>query len=242
MRERPQEALGKLVTAHRILVEQRVLDAFGHISVRDEQDADVFWLSAALPPSRIGAGDFIPFDLDGNPLDPTDALLYSERFIHSSIYRVRDDVNAVCHHHSPSVMPFCVAAVPLRGVSQTGGFMGREVRLWDSADGFGATRILVDSAEQADSLAAALGRDWIVLMRGHGATVAGRSIEDVAFKSVFSCRDADTLQAALALGAPVALSEGEIAMIGQPGAPALERAWRHWTSGSDAHDIQGNTQ
>lgn len=235
MRMRSFEMLRKLVTAHRILVEQRVLDAFGHISVRDQDDAGAFWLSAALPPSRVTPDDFLPFDLDGNPLEATQAPIYSERFIHSSIYRLRSDVNAICHHHSPSVMPFCMAPVALRGMSQTGAFMGREVRLWDSADRFGATRLLVDGVEQADSLAEALGADWVVLMRGHGATVAGRDIEDVTFKSVFSCRDADALHAALQIGVPLPLSEDEIALAGQPGAAALERAWKHWTAGMDGH-------
>jgi ribulose-5-phosphate 4-epimerase/fuculose-1-phosphate aldolase len=245
MRKRPTHLLEKLVTAHRILVDQRVLDAFGHISVRDEVDANVFWLSSALPPSRSSVADMIPFDLDGNPLEETKAPLFSERFIHSSIYRMRNDVHSVAHHHSHSIMPFCIAPVPLRGVSQTGGFMGSKVALWDSADAFGATKILVDSVAQADSLAASLGQDWIVLMRGHGATVAGRTIEDVTFKSVFSCRDADHLLAALKIGTPIGLSDGEIARIGQPGAPALERAWQHWTAGLDmngTHDTGRNDQ
>lgn len=244
MAERPQELIEKLVVAHRILVEQRVLDAFGHIGLRDPQRPDVFWLSCALPPSRVEAADFIAFDLDGAPLEPTDAALFSERFIHAAIFRARADVNAVCHHHAASVMPFCMAREPLKAMSQTGGFMGSAVRVWDSADSFGPTRILVDSMAQADSLAAALGEDWIVLMRGHGATVAGRSIEDVVFKSVFACRDADALQAALRLGPCVALSEDEIALIGQPGAPALARAWKHWTAtldGSRDNTCGGNT-
>ena len=243
MRKRPTLQLERLVTAHRIMVDQRVLDAFGHISVRDEDDANVFWLSSALPPSRSTIADMIPFDLDGNPLEETTAPLFSERFIHSSIYRARADVSSVAHHHSPSIMPFCIAPIALRGVSQTGGFMGEKVTLWDSAHEFGATKILVDSVAQADSLAAALGNDWIVLMRGHGATVAGRTIEDVTFKSVFSCRDADHLHAALQIGAPVGLSEGEIALIGQPGAPALERAWTHWTAAlalNGTHDTGRN--
>lgn len=230
MRDRPQRLLAKLALASRILVREGVLDVFGHVSVRDEQNPEVFWLSAALPPSRVEAKDMVAHDLAGEPLEPVKAPLFSERYIHASILRVRTDVNAVCHHHSASLMPFCITGVPLRAVSQTGAFMGARVRQWDSADSFGATRLLVDSTEQADSLAASLGRDSIILMRGHGATVVGRSLEDVAFKSVFSCRDADALRSALVLGSPMVLSEQEIALAGQPAGPALERAWKHWTA------------
>ncbi|MCC6305145.1 MAG: class II aldolase/adducin family protein [Rhodobacteraceae bacterium] len=230
MRDRPQRLLDKLVAASRILVREGVLDVFGHLSIRDERNPDVFWLSTALPASRVEAKDMMAFDLAGEPLEPAMAPLFSERYIHAAILRVRPDVNAVCHHHSASLMPFCITGVPLRAVSQTGAFMGVRVRQWDSADSFGATRLLVDSPEQANSLAASLGPDSIILMRGHGATVAGRSLEDVTFKSVFSCRDADALRSALLLGSPVALSEQEIALAGQPAGPALERAWAHWTA------------
>lgn len=233
MVERPDDILERLVMAHRVLVEQNVLDAFGHVSVRDPEHDGVFWLSLALPPSRVEPPDFIAFDLYGNTIAATDAPLFSERFIHSSIYRLRRDVRSACHHHSASMLPFCISKVPLVPVSQTGAFMGGPVPLWDSAHIFGATRMLVENTVQGDSLAEALGRGSIVLMRGHGATVVGRSIEDVVFKSVFSCRDADAQQAAAMLGGPTGLSASEIALCGQPGEPALSRAWSHWTAGSE---------
>lgn len=229
MLERRKDTLEKLVAANRMLVEQGVLDVFGHVSVRDANHPDVFWLSTAQPPSQVQTENLVAFNMRGDPLETVSAPLFSERFIHASILRARPDVNAVCHHHATSVMPFCITRTPLRAVSQTGAFMGLAVKLWDSEESFGATRLLVDSLEQADSLAASIGNDWIVLMRGHGATVAGRSLEDVVFKSVFSCRDADTLRSALQMGSPLPLSESEIAMIGQPAAPALERAWAHWS-------------
>ena len=34
--------------------------------------------------------------------------LTQERFIHSEIYRMRRDVNAVVHCHMPSVIPFAI--------------------------------------------------------------------------------------------------------------------------------------
>lgn len=224
------ELLQRLVTGHRILVRQRVLDTFGHISVRDPQADGVFWLSAALPPSRVEVGDFMAFGLDGEPLARPTAPLFSERFIHSEIFRARPDVAAVCHHHAGSILPFCISGARLSAVSQTGAFIGEAAPLWDSADEFGDTKLLVDNPEQAASLARALGEAAIVLMRGHGAVVAGSGIEDVVFKSVYSSLDADYQRAAAQWGPVKKLSPGEIAAIGSPKRPAIERGWAHWTA------------
>lgn len=219
-----------LVLAHRILVNEGVLDAFGHASFRDAERPDVFWLSHALPPSRVTVGDVLAFGLDAAPLETTDAALFSERFIHSEIYRLRPDVQAICHHHAAALMPFCIGTPRLAAVSQTGAFLGAEVPLWDSADEFGPTRMLVDDARQAASLARALAGRSMVLMRGHGAVVVGRGIEDMVFKSIYACREADAWRAAARFGPVMPLSAGEIERCGEPGLPAIRRGWSHWTA------------
>lgn len=230
MRTAPQELLDELVTAHRILVHEGVLDAFGHVSLRDPSDPERFWLAGACPPSVVGASDMIEFGLDGEPVEPAGVPLFAERYIHSAIYSARPDVAAICHHHSPSILPFCISRQPLVGVSQTGAFLGAGVPFWDSADEFGATRMLVDNAEQAGSLARALGSASMVLMRGHGATVVGRSIRDVVFKSIYACRDADHQRASAAFGPILPLSEGELELGRVTPDPVLDRCWTHWNA------------
>lgn len=226
----PRHLLDELVTAHRILVQEDVLDAFGHVSLRDPSDPGRFWLASARPPSVVEPGDMLAFGLDGEPVEPASVPLFSERFIHSAIYSARADVSAVCHHHAPSILPFCISRQPLVAVSQTGAFLGARVPFWDSADEFGATKMLVDGPDQAGSLARALGAASMVLMRGHGATVVGRSIRDVVFKSVYSCRDADHQRAAAAFGAVLPLSDGEIELGRVPADPAIDRCWNHWNA------------
>ena len=224
------EPLEDLIAAHRILVREHVLDAFGHVSLRDRTDPARFWLATALPPSVVEAGDFARYGLDGEPIEPQSRPLFSERFIHAEIYRARPDVAAICHHHAPAVLPYCIGLGTLFAVSQTGAFLGEKTPLWDSADMFGDTPMLVNDALQAASLAVALGNASVVLMRGHGATVVGSSVQDVVYKSVYSCREADFLRAAGASAIP--LSPGEVRAAGQPGHAALARCWMHWTRGA----------
>jgi 3-hydroxy-2-methylpyridine-4,5-dicarboxylate 4-decarboxylase len=226
--------LDDLVTAHHLLVREGVLDAFGHVSLRDPERSERFWLPTALPPNRVTRADLIQFGTDGEPVERANAPLFSERYIHSAIFAARPDVRAICHHHAASLLPFCLSDAPLVAVSQTGAFLGRRTPLWDSADEFGATKMLVDNPDQAASLARALGGGSLVLMRGHGATVAGRSIKDVVFKSIYACKDADFQRAAAAFGPVKPLSDGEIEKGRVPADAALARGWGFWTAGFTA--------
>ena len=84
----------ELVTASRILVAQGVLDAFGHVSLRDPGDPSQFWLSTARPPSAVTETDFLRFDLSAEPVEATDAPLFSERVLHAAIYAARPEAMA----------------------------------------------------------------------------------------------------------------------------------------------------
>ena len=90
--------------------------------------------------------------------------MYGERVIHGCIYQARPDVNAVCHHHSHAVLPFCVTGIALEPVFHMGPVMGQVVPMWDSRDEFGDTDLMVVKPEEGRSLARALGPNWMVLM------------------------------------------------------------------------------
>lgn len=222
--------LEQLVTATRILVHEGVMDVFGHVAVRDPSDPNVFWLGRAGAPARLTTDDLMPFGLDGAPLEATDAPLFSERFIHAAVFHEDDTAQASCHHHAASLLPFCMGARSLMALSQTGAWMGSEVPVWDSHKTFGDTNMLVTDMDQATDLATALGAGRIVLMRGHGVLVTGTSPEDIVFRCVHACREAEILMAALALGHVTPLSEGEIVLAGTPTPAAIRRSWDHWTA------------
>jgi ribulose-5-phosphate 4-epimerase/fuculose-1-phosphate aldolase len=137
--------------------------------------------------------------------------LYLERFIHAAIYEARPTSTAVVHAHAEDILPFGVAqATPLRPVIHSGSFMGAEVPVWDIADRFGDTNLLVANMAQGRDLARGLGGHNVVLMRGHGFAAAARSLIEVVRMSVYTPRNARALLAALALGEVKPLSRGEI--------------------------------
>src|SRR5712691_10590055 len=88
------QLIDDLVAANRILADQAVLDGWGHVSVRHPRDPNRYLLSRSRAPELVGANDIMEFDLDSNPVDARGRALYSERFIHGEIYKLRPDVTA----------------------------------------------------------------------------------------------------------------------------------------------------
>ena len=227
--------LDDLVAANRILANEGVIDAFGHVSARHPLRAGHILMSRARAPALVEAGDLMEFDTDGKPIDGAGRKPYSERFIHLAIYEARPDLRAVVHDHSAEVIPFGISKTPLRAVSHVGGIVGGEVPVWDIAEAVGPkSNLLVTNLEVGRSLARKLGANTAVLLRGHGAAVAGTSLRRAVIAAVQLNAQARILQNAIALGGQVqALSPGELeetARIFSDDVPgdAVNRTWEYW--------------
>lgn len=219
----------ELVTANRILAREGVVDAFGHVSIRHPARPERFCVSRARAPECIEAGDIMEFTLDGQPVDAGGRKPYAERFIHAGIYEARPDVHAVVHNHSPAVIPFGVTGTPLRPVMHMCASMGTEVPVWDSRTRFGDTNLLVTALPMARDLAATLGSGSVALMRGHGCVVAGGSLREAVFISVYLELNAALQMRAAALGEITFLSDGEVrAILATRSSFTFERAWEYW--------------
>jgi ribulose-5-phosphate 4-epimerase/fuculose-1-phosphate aldolase len=225
-----------LVVANRILASEDVVDAYGHVSMRSPTNPHRFYMARSLAPELVAPEDIVEHDIEGNPVGDEKRALYLERFIHGGVYEARPDVVAVVHAHAESILPYAIApGTPLRPVIHSGSFIGHHVPLWDIADRFGDTNLLVANMDQARDLAGTLGGNNVALMRGHGFVAAARSLIEVVRMSVFLPRNARALTTALLFGGEVkSLSPGEIDARNQkaysPYAPATWRAWEYWAN------------
>ena len=70
----------ELVTATKILLNEGIMDTFGHISARDPEDPESFFLAQKLAPSLITVDDIQRFNLDGETSDNRPS--YLERYSH----------------------------------------------------------------------------------------------------------------------------------------------------------------
>ncbi len=234
--------LDELVTANRILAREEVVDSFGHISARDPDHPDRFWLSRARAPERIEREDLMQFGLDGEPIDARGRKPYLERFIHAAIYEAKADVHAVVHNHSPSVIPFGVTGTRIRPLLHTCACMGHEVPIWDSGDKFGDTNMLVSNIEMGRDLARGVGGGRSALLRGHGSVVTGRNIREVVYIAVYLELNARLQMQAMAMGRIKFLTRGEVdKILATTGAVAFDRAWENWCrrAGREPGEMQG---
>jgi ribulose-5-phosphate 4-epimerase/fuculose-1-phosphate aldolase len=222
----------ELSLANRILAHEGIVDAFGHISVRHPGDPNRFLISRHRAPELVAPADILEYTLDTEPAQPTPAgwRHYGERVIHGCIYQARPDVMSVCHHHAPSMMPYAISRAAVVPVYHLGASMGLRVPFWDSRDDFGSTALVLTKPEEGHSLAKALGQGWMVLMGRHGATVAGTSIRQTVFRSIFSCKNAELQTQARLLGHVESLDAQEVELAAaynlRPG--PQERAWDYW--------------
>lgn len=228
-----ERTIRDVVIANRILAMNKVLDAYGHVSIRHPERPDRYFLARSLSPALVDVDDVIEFHLDGTPVDAQERRpLYLERFIHGGLYEKRPDVKAALHSHADEVLPFSISKTTrLRPVIQAVGNMGETVPVWDIADKFGDdTTLLVTNMDQGRDLACCLACHRVALMRGHGFVCVGFSINDLVRLSVYIPRNARTQFAAMQMGEYRALSRGEIEarLKLDSDSPAMRRGWEYW--------------
>jgi HCOMODA/2-hydroxy-3-carboxy-muconic semialdehyde decarboxylase len=217
-----------LVVANRVLYRHGVVDGFGHVSARDPAAPDRFLLSRSLAPGQVTRADLMTFDLDGNAQNGDARRPYLELWIHSEIYRARPDVAAVVHSHSPSVIPFGATRSTLKPLYHMSSFLGEGSAYFEIRDAGGNTDMLVRDRPLGAALARSLGDRSVVLMRGHGSTVVGGSIEEAVFRAVYTEINARLQMQALDLGDPIYLNAEEAAKSTQTNRSVFRRAWDLW--------------
>jgi ribulose-5-phosphate 4-epimerase/fuculose-1-phosphate aldolase len=220
--------IDKLVLANRILYRQGVVDGFGHVSVRHDRSADHFLLARNMAPGLVRRDDIVTFDLDGAALDAAGRRVYLERFIHAEIYRARPDVQSVVHSHSPNVIPFGVTGTPLQPVFHMSGFLAEGSALFEIRDVAGDTDMLISNASLGAALAAVLGSRSTVLMRGHGSTVVGASVEQAVYRAFYAEVNARLQTQARQLGEVTYLNANEAAKAAAINDTQLPRVWELW--------------
>jgi ribulose-5-phosphate 4-epimerase/fuculose-1-phosphate aldolase len=225
-----KQACAELALANRIAANEGVLDTFGHVSMRHPDDPRRYFLSRSSAPDMVTADGMIEYDLDSRPLHDAGVPQYSERVIHGEIYKARPDVMAVCHHHSPPFMPLLATGADYVPVFHLGAVGGINPPYWDQHDEFGDTNMLVVKPEEGASLARALGRHPMVLMRRHGVTIVGANARDCVYRAIQTCRNAEFLVRAMTIGKVGSLSEGETRLAAEitQKTTALTRSWDYW--------------
>jgi ribulose-5-phosphate 4-epimerase/fuculose-1-phosphate aldolase len=222
------ELIDDLVAANHILAHRRIFDAYGHISARDQRNPERYWLTRSMPPADVTADDIIEFDLDNKPMRTGENRLFFERVIHGEVYKARPDVMAVCHNHSPSLIPFCNSETRLRPMVGNAAFLGEGAPVFDIRTVDDEGDLNVCTVAQASAMARALGSHSIVLLRGHGAVVVGDTVRQCVRHALIAETNARAQIEATILGPVRFLTDSELAYAQRQKPKDADRAWRHW--------------
>lgn len=222
-----QTVIKNLVAGNRILANEGIVDAMGHISARHPDNPKRYLLSWARSPGLVEAEDIMEFELDGTPVKDNGKPIYIERPIHGAIYEARPEVMSVIHNHCYEVLPFAITRTPMRPAVHNARRIGENVPVWEIRDKFGDTDLLVTTMDQGRDLASVLRANKAALMRGHGCAVTGTTIPDAVQTAISLKINARAILEGMQLGEICYLTPGEI-NAKQAGAASLkgfDRAW-----------------
>lgn len=236
--------IADLVLANRMLASQElgVLDAEGHVSVRNPANPNHYFITRYVSAGAATAADVIENDLDSKPVAGERNDQYQERFMHGEVYKARPDVMAIVHAHTPELLAFAQSATPLRPVVNSGTFIGPGLPLFDIRKFNGGTQQrIVTTPALGHALATVLADNPAVLMQGHGVLVVDSSLPGVVSRAYGLRMNARIQQRAIALGGTVTYLETPRATVnptpraptpasssGRGGGAGGDRAWDYW--------------
>jgi len=211
-----------LVDAIRMLARANIVDHSGHGSAR--RDAESFYInSAASARGALTTDDIVAVDLDGNLVEGR-ARPPLEFHIHSEIYRARPDVQAVLHTHPRWSTFLTMVGTPYRVVYAQGALLG-DIPLVDSP-------LSVNTRTMGERVAATLGAAPAVLLKSHGAVVAGSDLVQCFALTAYLEENAYRQYMAMQIGDPYVFSAAEQqAFRERLWTPSLfQKTWDHYRS------------
>jgi ribulose-5-phosphate 4-epimerase/fuculose-1-phosphate aldolase len=222
-----ESRIADLIAGNHILANEGVLDGFGHISVRSVTNPRHFYMARSRAPGLVTRDDIMEFDERSAPVDQRGRKMYGERFIHGEVLVARPEVNAVVHSHSPEVLPFTVTGAPFKALIHMAAFLGdTPAPVFEIRDVLGDdNKMLVMENRTGAALAAVMGKRAVVLMRGHGMTVAAESVKLVVLRAIYTQLNARIEAAALRLGEPTFLNAFEVDRD-----DPVDRPWEVWAA------------
>ncbi len=225
-------ALGCRILAARGLVD----GVLGHVSARVGPES---LLVRCRGPQERGvahtkADDIRLVDLDGRHLEASEGWQVPKELpIHSRLLATRPDVGAVVHAHPPSVLLCGLAELPLRPIF--GAYNIPAMRLAAGGVPVYPRSVLIARDELADEMLAAMGDRPACILRGHGITVTGASVEEAVVRAV----DLDELCSITLRLAQLGVTAPEVPAADQAELPDLGGAFNdqlHWQALTAAID------
>ncbi|KAH9909916.1 putative aldolase [Xylariomycetidae sp. FL2044] len=150
----------------------------GHISVRDPEHADRFWINPlGVHFGLLRASDMVCVDLAGETVGGNaGASVNAAGFrIHSAVHQARPDVHAVCHTHSVHGRAWSAFARPLEMLNQDVCYFYGAQSVYAEYGG------IANETSEGERIARNLGAGKAAILLNHGLLTVGRTVDEAAF-------------------------------------------------------------
>ncbi len=212
-----------MVSACRILAQQKLVEGFGHVSARIA-GADHFLITPRMGLALVQEADILTMDLTGSVMDGAQPAPF-EAWLHAAIMRAKPRVTAITRIHARAANIFSVCDRRLEPVHNHGSFFSGGVPVFFKPD-------LISNETLGAEVAEALGDRPAILLRGNGQVTVGRTVPEAVMMAIYLEEAAQILYGALQIGTPIPLTIDENQQRQVEALPAvdLERAWRFFKS------------
>ena len=205
--------------------------ALGHVSLRlDDSDR---MLIKGKGPGEVGLRytrpeDILTVDFDAEKIDGiADLQPPSESYLHIWLYKLNPNVRSVIHVHPEHAVLLTICEkeiLPIYGAYGTGARLAIE-----GVPTYGRS-ITIHDDRLGEEFATFMGRKQAALMRGHGVSVTGSSVEDATVRALALNELVTMTYKAYLLGTPKPIPAEDIEEYRRP----LDPARRRGSAGGDA--------
>jgi ribulose-5-phosphate 4-epimerase/fuculose-1-phosphate aldolase len=164
----------RLALAYRIFGAQRWGSlGDGHISSRDPELLDHFWLARyGAPFHSVTVDDLVLVGPNGTVVEGTGTINPAAFHIHWPVHEARPDIVSAAHTHTPFGTPFSALVERFRSITQESCAFFRDHEIFDDHE------VDVMSIDGGKRIAAALGPAKAIVLRNHGLLTVGATVDE----------------------------------------------------------------
>ncbi len=166
-------------------------DIFGHVGARLPGGEGIA-CKAFRPASTEESDWLVHFDFDANKIGGTGGPP-QEWTMYTEIFRLRPDIEALAHMHSPACIAMSIAGREIMPVHLQSAKFRAPVPIYPRP-------IHIKDREEGIELATALGSGKAVVIKGHGVVAVGKSIDEACMNAMYLERTAKIQGLATTLG------------------------------------------
>jgi ribulose-5-phosphate 4-epimerase/fuculose-1-phosphate aldolase len=143
----------------------------GHISARDPERPDCFWLGRYGVPFRYMTTDDLVLVRPDGSVEGGGHINVAAYYIHAPVHDARPEIVSATHCHTPYGTPFSATVTRLEPISQEACAFFGDHEIFDDEE------VNISSTEGGKRIATAMGGARAVILRNHGLLSVGVTVD-----------------------------------------------------------------